>query len=383
MVIRYEEKDFKSILNKHKFIDSWFWCRYGINVYQGCEHACTYCDSRSHRYHLHPEFDQVIVVKNNVAEMLDNRLSRARTLLPDVVVMSGMSDPYHPAEKKFESTKKCLEILEKHRYPVHIITKSPLVTRDKNILARIGKNNWCSVSFTITTTDQSLAKFLEPGAPPPKARLKAITELKKAGDIHVGVTFIPIVPFLADSDEALESVTRAAKEAGADYILFGGGMTMRDAQAKWYFKRLGEQYPELVEKYLELFQAEFINGEYKGRYVPVRKYAKKLYRKMFELCEKYDIKYRMKRYIPDDYRKDNYIVAEEFVNEAYVQQSSGKPYSNIFWAGQNITNLKESIRAVAHRGELRQIRNVDEEIEIRIINRLDTIKEGQMTLDSC
>jgi DNA repair photolyase len=370
MSIRYEHKDFKSILNTFKFIDNWFWCRYGINPYQGCEHACTYCDSRSHKYHLHPEFDQVVIVKNNVREMLDKRLSRARTLLPDVVVMSGASDPYHPAESEFGNTRKCLEVLTKHRYPVHIITKSNLVTKDIDLLSRIAEDNWCSVSVTITTTNKKLSGFLEPLAPLPSVRFDTIKQLKKSRNVQVGVTFMPIIPFLGDDTDHLEDVVKLAKESGADYILFAGGMTMRDAQASWFMKRLDEKFPELVDKYLELYDARMEDGVYIGKYTPSKTYLKRINKIMFELCDKYKINSRMKRFIPDDYRKENYIIAEEFLNEAYYMQSLSKPWSNMFWAGQNINNLKEPIRSVAAKGELKKIRNVDAEFDSEIQKRL-------------
>ena len=126
-MIKYVPKEFKTILNKYKFIDSWFWCRYSINPYNGCEFACTYCDSRSHKYHLQPEFDQFIYVKNNVGAMLDNRLRRARTLLPDVVAIGGTCDAYQPAEADYKNTRQCLEVLLKYHYPVIISTKSTRV----------------------------------------------------------------------------------------------------------------------------------------------------------------------------------------------------------------------------------------------------------------
>lgn len=374
MKIKYENKDFKTILNKYKFIDNWFWCRYSINTYNGCEHACTYCDSRSHKYHLHPEFDQIIYIKNNAGEMLDKRISRARTLLPDTVALSGTCDPYQPAEEEFENTKACLEVLAKHKYPVLIGTKSKLVIRDIDLLDEIGERSWCSVGITVTTTDNELTEFLEPHTPTPKERFDTIKKLKKLKNIQVGVNLMPIVPYLGDSDDALDDLTKKAKQAGVDYILFSAGMTMRDRQAVWYLKRLKEEYPDLVEKYLELFDARIDGGEYKGKYGPKGSYAKRINKRMFELCDKYDINYRIKRYIPDDFRRENYLIAEEFLNEAYDQQSTGKPWSNLFWAGQNINNLKEPIRSIAARGELKKIRNVDEALEKRITDKLIIMK---------
>jgi DNA repair photolyase len=370
MPAKYEKKDFKSIINKMKFIDNWFWGRYTLNPYNGCEHACTYCDSRSHKYHLHPEFDQVIIVKNNVGEMLDKRLTRARTLQPDVVSMSGSCDPYQPAEEEFGNTRECLEVLAKHKYPVQIGTKASIVTRDIPLFEQIAENNWCSVGITITSTDEGLSTFLEPGAPSPTKRFEAIKKLKDSKKIQVGVHFMPIVPFLEDTDENLEQVIRSSKNAGADYILYAGGMTMRDNQAKWFLQKLKDAYPELVDKYLELYDAKIVDGEYKGRYAPKSSYSKKIHKKLFELCEKYGIAPRMKRFIPEDFRKENYLIAEELLNEAYMNQSLGKKFSNQFWAGMNINNIKESIRSVAARGELKKIRNVDEQLEQRIINTL-------------
>ena len=373
MKVSYERKDFRSILNKYKFIDSWFWCRYGINTYSGCEFACTYCDSRSHKYHLHTDFDHVIYAKTNATEMLDNRIKRARTLLPDVVVMSGAGDPYQPAEEIYGNTRACLEVLERHRYPVHIITKSTLVGRDIDLLSRIAGNNWSAVSVTITTTDDELSKFLEPWAPLPRERFETLRKIKREGAIKTGITLMPIVPFLGDDDETLESITKAARDAGVDYILFAGGMTMRDRQAEWYLRRLGEEYPELVERYLRLYDAKMMDGKYKGRYGPPNIYSIRIHRKMFDLCEKYGLNYRMPRFIPDDFRRENYIIAEELLVEAYVAQSLGKSWTNVHWAGQNINNLREPIRSIASRDELRSIRNVNAELEARVRKRLDEL----------
>jgi DNA repair photolyase len=374
LTIKYEKKDFKSILNKYKFIDSWFWCKYSLNPYNGCEHACTYCDSRSHKYHLHPEFDQIIYVKNNVKEMLENRLSRARTLLPDIVAMSGTCDPYQPAEKKFENTKKCLKVLAKHKYPVLIGTKATLVTRDSHLLAQIAKNNWCAVNITITTINSKLSKFLEPQAPLPKERFDTISQLKKIKRLQVGVNLMPIVPFLGDSYEHLENIVRESKAVGADFLLFGAGMTMRDKQAVWFLKRLSEVYPNLVDEYLELYDAKLTPDNYQGSYGPNKAYGKKIAKKVMGLCGKYNNSYRMKRFIPDDFRKYNYLIAEELLNEAFALQYTGQPWSNLYWAGQNIQNLKESIVDVAARGELRSIRNINAELEKIINDHLSNIK---------
>lgn len=363
-MVEYLEKEFKSVLNKRKFIDSWFWERYGINTYNGCQFGCIYCDSRSEKYHLPLDFENNIIVKTNVKEMLDKRLSGARSLLPDVVGLCGTTDPYQPAEAKFRNTRSCLEILAKHKYPAHITTKSKLVLRDLDLLEEIGKNNWCTISITITTTDSKVARFLEGRAPLPEARFEVIKTIKrKTKHIQAGVLFIPIVPFLCDGDENLEEMVKQAKKSHADYILFGGGMTMRDLQAKWFLKHLRQKYPELLEKYEELYQFKYNPNSYTGTYEPKKSYTIKIHRKLFALCEKYKLLYRIRRFIPDDFRRKNYIITEKLLSQAYESQMLGEAWSNTFWAGQNIQNLKESIADTAKRNELRKIRNVDEKIE--------------------
>ncbi len=367
----YTEKDFKSILLVRKFIDSWFWERYAINPYNGCQFGCIYCDSRSQKYYLPTDFENDIIIKKNAGEMLDKRLTNARTLLPDVVGVGGTTDPYQPVETKYENTRRCLEVLGRHRYPVHIATKSNLVLRDLDLLEKIGKNNWCTVSTTITTADPDMARFLETRAPAPELRFNAIKTIKeKTKHVQTGALLMPVVPFLSDSDGNLEELMRAANESEADYVLFGAGMTMRDLQAKWFLKHLKEKYPELVQKYEELYHFKYNPESYAGTYEPDSSYSIKINEKFLALSKKYNLPYRAKRWIPNDYRKENYIIAEKLLNEAYLIQMRGKQWSNSFWAGQNIQNLRESICDIAKRNELSEIRNVNGKVESFIKEQL-------------
>lgn len=371
-MVRYTEREFKSILNKRKYADSWFWDRYSINPYNGCQFGCVYCDSRSLKYRLPTDFENDIIVKRDVGEMLDRRLSRARTLLPDVVGMSGSTDPYQAAEGRYGNTRQCLEVLAEHRYPVHIATKSTLVLGDLDILDRIGGDTWCAVSFTITTTRPELARFLEKRTPPPAPRFDALRTIKeRAGHIQAGVFLIPVVPFLCDSEGDLERVIAASREAGADYVLFGGGMTMRDSQALWFMKHLAESFPELVPAYEELYGFRYDPDSYGGSYEPARSYQVRINRTLFGLCERYGMPCRIRRFIPEDFRRDNYRIAEKLLNRAYRRQMLGKAWSNIHWAGMNVQNLAEPIADVAARGELRSIRNVNENIEAFILDQLE------------
>jgi len=242
-------REFKTALNKLKYPDSWFWCRYTINPYSGCAHTCIYCDARSQRYYLDQDFENEIIVKTNIDKKLDQRIKRARKLLPDVIGPGGVCDAYQPIEKEVENTLKILKVIAKHKFPLNIATKNKMITRDIDLLNKIAEDTWCTVGFSITTTDEELAQFLEPYSSPPKERLEALKLIKtKAPNIQVGTYFMPIIPFLEDNDENLEDVIKQSKKAGADFILFSPGLTIRDQQAEFFIKKLKDSKYEHIVK---------------------------------------------------------------------------------------------------------------------------------------
>ena len=368
---RFVEKQVKSILNIHKYIDSWFWDKYSVSTYQGCQFNCIYCYARSRKYNNSFGDKDTIYIKKDPASMLDMRIERARTLLPDIVAMSGVCDPYQPGEKKYGKTRSCLKILAKHRWPVHILTKSALVLRDIDILSDIAKDTWASVTFTITTSDSNMAKFLEPNAFLPEERFDALSRIKRGNPhIQAGVAAMPIVPYLEDSMENIRALIRNAKEAGADYFVFSPGLTMDNDQAVKYLNLLVKKFPGIIPVYEKLYGFKYSPEAYSGTYSPKGSYSVKLAKQVFKILEEYGMPYRIKRFIPGDYRGLNYILAGKLLNRAYRSQYSGKTWSNIYWAGQNIGNLKESIADIASRGEIRKIRNVDEKIESFIMENI-------------
>ncbi len=349
-------KEFKTALNKLKYPDSWFWCRYTINPYSGCAHTCIYCDARSDRYYLSQDFETEVIVKSNIDKKLDQRIKRSRTLLPDVIGPGGVCDAYQPIESEVENTLKILRVIEKHKFPVNIATKSKLITRDVSILNRIAKDTWCSVGFSITTVNEDLAQFLEPQSSPPKERLEALKKIKqKAPNVQVGTYFMPIIPFLEDNEENLETVIKKSKEAGADFIVFAPGLTLRDAQADFFIKKLKEsKYNHVVKPILNL---------YKGQMGPPKDYVHTMHQKLIGFCQKYDIAVREKRWIPNDYRKWNYKISELLLVKNYMDELTlGKSNKSFYWAGLMLNNLEESIIDVYKRGELATIKNFNSKV---------------------
>jgi len=220
-----------------------------INPYRGCEHGCIYCYARpTHEYlgfSAGLDFESRIMVKENAAELLAEELSSARWK-PQTLVMSGVTDPYQPVERRLKITRKCLEVLARFRNPVGIITKNQLVTRDLDLLGELASHRAAAVNISITSLEPKLQRVLEPRTSTPRARLEAIRQLRAAG-IPVGVMSAPIIPGL--NDHEIPAILEAAGEAGAQ---FAGYTVVRlpYAVAPLFERWLEEHFPDRKEKVL-------------------------------------------------------------------------------------------------------------------------------------
>jgi DNA repair photolyase len=186
-----------------------------VNPYRGCEHGCIYCYARPYHEYLGlsagTDFETRIFVKENAAALLREALS-AKSWKPQVIGLSGVTDPYQPVERTLRITRACLEVLGEFLNPVAVITKNHLVTRDIDLLAPMAEHEAAAVFLSITTLDDELARTMEPRASRPALRLDAIRKLRAAG-IPVGVMVAPIIPALTDHE--VPAILAAAAEAGA------------------------------------------------------------------------------------------------------------------------------------------------------------------------
>jgi DNA repair photolyase len=220
-----------------------------INPYRGCEHGCIYCYARpTHEYlglSAGLDFESKIVVKMDAPKLLRAELESPRWK-PQVLVMSGVTDPYQPVEKKLRITRGCLEVLAQFRNPVAIITKNRLVARDVDLLGELAKDNAAAVNVSVTSLDPELQRVLEPRTSPPAARLETIAQLHTAG-IPVGVMVAPIIPGLTDHE--IPKIIEAAAKAGAQ---FAGHVLVRLpwAVAPLFEHWLEEHFPDRKEKVL-------------------------------------------------------------------------------------------------------------------------------------
>ncbi len=187
---------------------------YAINPYVGCGHGCLYCYAIfMKRFSSHEEpWGQFVDVKMNCAARLKKELPRARD---GEVFLSSVTDPYQPAEKQYQLTRSCLEILQQVQLPVSILTKSDLVLRDIDLLKKMKK---VEVGMSITTLDEKVRAFLEPGASPVWDRLKALGVLSMEG-IETWIFFGPILPCFSDDEETIGAVLNEAEKAGVKYVL--------------------------------------------------------------------------------------------------------------------------------------------------------------------
>ncbi|HXR95887.1 MAG TPA: PA0069 family radical SAM protein [Rhizomicrobium sp.] len=207
-----------------------------INPYRGCEHGCIYCFARpTHAYlGMSPgiDFESRILVKPNATELLAKELS-APGYVPRTMALGTNTDPYQPLEKKMRITRSVLEVLRDFRHPVGIVTKSPLILRDLDILSEMAAMGLVKAAISITTLDRKLARTMEPRAGTPGRRLQAIQGLAQAG-IPAGVMFAPAIPAL--NDHEMENVLGAAKEMGArsaGYVLLRLPLEIKDLFREW------------------------------------------------------------------------------------------------------------------------------------------------------
>jgi DNA repair photolyase len=220
-----------------------------VNPYRGCEHGCIYCFARpTHEYlgfSAGLDFETKILVKEDAPTLLWEELN-SRRWVPKVIVISGVTDPYQPVEKRLGLTRGCLAVLAEFRNPVAIITKNHLVTRDADLLGELAAHNAAKVFVSITTLDAGLARRMEPRTSTPELRLEAIRTLAEAG-VPVGVMVAPVVPGLTDHE--MPAILAAAREAGARSAGFVV-LRLPWAVAPLFEQWLEEQFPDRKEKVL-------------------------------------------------------------------------------------------------------------------------------------
>lgn len=222
----------------------------GMNIYRGCLHGCIYCDSRSLCYQMNHKFED-IEVKANAVGLLENTLRRKRNKC--MIGTGAMSDPYMPIEEKLGNMRKCLEVIERYGFGVTIITKSTKVLRDLDLLKKINEKSKCVVQMTLTTYDEDLCRIVEPNVETTYERFRALEILHDNG-IPTVVWLCPILPFINDTEENIREILDYCVRAKVKGIInFDMGVTLRDGNREYFYKKLDEHFPGLKEKYIRMY----------------------------------------------------------------------------------------------------------------------------------
>ena len=225
-----------------------------INPYRGCEHGCIYCYARpTHAYLGHSpglDFETKLYAKVNAAALLERELASPR-YIPKVIALGAVTDPYQPIEREHRITRAILEVLDAASHPVGVVTKSALVVRDVDILARMASRGLVKVAISLTTLDRRVARKMEPRAATPPRRLEAMKALSEAG-VPVAVMTAPIVPAINDSE--IEKILEAARDAGAvdaGYVLLRLPLELKELFREW----LATEFPDRAARVINIMRS--------------------------------------------------------------------------------------------------------------------------------
>ncbi len=258
--VQYREILCKSALNRVQGMPF----NWSLNPYRGCAHACHYCYARaSHTYfdmNGDEDFETKILVKVNFAEVLQQELGRP-SWKGELVALGTVTDCYQPAEGRYRITRRVLDLLREVRNPMGMVTKSPMVLRDLDILVELARLAEVRISFTITTLDTSLWRTLEPGTANPSKRLHAMRLLNEAG-VRCGVLLAPILPGITDSVESIEAVAEAAAEHRAAF-LGTTALRLKPVVKEHYLGFVGATFPALLPRYQQAYPGTYALREYR------------------------------------------------------------------------------------------------------------------------
>ena len=371
----YKEYDPSSVLNVHKHVDGgWFWDKYSVFPYMGCYYGCEYCYWRDEKYNrlvkepeaagLDDPFSQYIKIKKSAAELLRRALAKK----PREIIYI---DSYQPIESKYRLARKMLEICAEMNFPVFINEKSPLLLKDLDLLERISKRSCLNVGFSIVFSRENYAKkTFESRTPSIRSRFRAMKELYDHG-IIVGTVFMPILPFICDTEENIKAIVKKTKDAGGAYVL-DAGLTLRGYCGTHFYRFLKEYDETLVPKYKRLYSDQKVLGKH--------------YAKSHELVKKYCKRYGLANYITrptDFYPKEvrvNKKVAEHFyLKSREIMMTEGMGFRQfaflrVAWTLDSLTeNIKEIYEKKGREGLL-ELKGIGKKMSDEITSVLEELK---------
>lgn len=227
----------------------------GMNLYRGCTHGCIYCDSRSKIYNMNHDFED-IEVKQNSLELLKKALKSKKEKC--MIGTGSMTDPYIPLESKLEFVRNSLKLIYRYGFGFTCITKSDLLLRDLDLLKKINEKAKTVVQITLTTADEDLCRKIEPNVCTTKKRVEVLEKLNEA-DIPTVVWLTPFLPYINDTEENINELLDYCIETNVKGIIcFNIGLTLRDGNRQYFYKKLDESFPGLKSRYIEKYGSSYV-----------------------------------------------------------------------------------------------------------------------------
>ena len=294
-----------------------------VNPYRGCEHGCVYCYARPTHEQLGfssgLDFERKIVVKHRAPELLRKALA-SPAWTPQPICMSGVTDPYQPAERRFRLTRGCLEVLRDFRNPASIVTKNHLVTRDVDILAEMARHGCVHVTLSITTLRNKLQRAMEPRTSVPARRLEAVAALSRAG-VPVNVNLAPVIPGLTDHE--VPSILEAAADAGARSAVF---LVLRlpgpvaDHFAAWLERHFPERKDKVLARVRDVRGGRLDDPAFHSRFRGRGSYADQMHALFRVAARKAGLEAGLPPLSVDGFRRDGGVQADLFGERGVTDQ---------------------------------------------------------------
>ena len=363
MVIK--EIKVKSILRKHKRIDSWFISCYGMNFYRGCVHNCIYCDGRNEKYQVNGVFEEDIEIKTNAIDILRKELHPSPRKKPMkkcyIMLGGGVGDSYQNIEEEYRLTRQALQLLKNYKLPVSILTKSTLIERDIDILKQINEQSRVLINFSISSTNDKISRIFEPNVSLPSERLQTIKKLKKEG-FSCGIFLLPVIPFITDTLSIMKQTLKDINNAGVDFIIFGGMTLKKERQKDYFYRSLKKHYPNLLIEYENIYKDD------KWGHATSQYYAS-IHETFNALMKQYRIPKRIPSSLFNDILSENDCVSVILDQLDYLCKMQGKrsPYG---YASYQISQLSEPISSMKF--NLQEIKGVGKVTEGIILEILET-----------
>lgn len=281
--------------------------KWDLNIYRGCEHRCKYCYALySHKYleknynesSSSDKFFDNIYIKTNIAEELEKQLAKT-SWKNDIIAIGTVTDSYQPIEREYELMPEILEILIKHKNPAIISTKSDLILRDLDLINELSEKSYINIAGTVVSMNEETNLAIEPNAIKSKERIAMLKKVRKETNASTGLHFMPIIPYLTDSYENIDSIFKNIKLANIHYSI-PGPLNLYGKTRGFFFNFLKQDFPDIHKDILALYKTGRLDKQYK----------QELFKKINKLKNKYNISTSYMKIINE--KSKNYINKEEF-----------------------------------------------------------------------